>query len=81
MFPACVVIASIAMLSGISGAAMLSPAIIRGSPLIGVPELAPAAAIGMSGFTEFLRGRTRRDGYIWEGGMGPPHRGPQIRSG
>jgi uncharacterized protein len=54
MFPACIVISSIAMLSGISGAAMLSPTIILGFPLIGVPLLAPAAAIGMSLFTEFF---------------------------
>ncbi len=51
MFPACIVISSIAMLSGISGAAMLSPTIILLFPLIGVPSLAPAAAIGMSLFT------------------------------
>lgn len=54
MLPVCIAIASIAMLSGISGAAMLSPAIILGFPLIGVPELLPAAAIGMSLFTEFF---------------------------
>ncbi len=54
MFPACIVIGSIAMLSGISGAAMLSPTIILVFPLIGVPSLAPAAAIGMSLFTEFF---------------------------
>jgi uncharacterized protein len=54
MFPACIVISSIAMLSGISGAAMLSPTIILVFPLIGVPSLAPAAAIGMSLFTEFF---------------------------
>ncbi len=54
MFPACIVISSIAMLSGISGAAMLSPTIILGFPLIGAPSLAAAAAIGMSLVTEFF---------------------------
>ena len=54
MFPACIVISSIAMLSGISGAAMLSPTIILVFPLVGVPWLAPAAAIGMSLLTEFF---------------------------
>ena len=35
MFPVCIAITTIAMLSGISGAAMLSPAIILGFPLLG----------------------------------------------
>lgn len=52
MFPGCIAIATLAMLSGISGAALLSPAIILGFPIIGVPALAPASAIGMSLFTE-----------------------------
>jgi uncharacterized membrane protein YfcA len=67
MFPACIVIASIAMMSGISGAAMLSPAIILGFPLIGVPELAPAAAIGMSLFTEFFGFGSGVVGYVRRG--------------
>ena len=54
MFPACIAIATIAMMSGISGAALLSPAIIIGFPLIGVPTIATGAAIGMSLFTEFF---------------------------
>jgi uncharacterized protein len=54
MFPACIVISSIAMLSGISGAAMLSPTIILGFPVLGVPALAAPAAIGMSLLTEFF---------------------------
>ncbi len=54
MFPACIVIASVAMLSGISGAAILSPVIILAFPILGVPPLAAAAAIGMSLFTEFF---------------------------
>ncbi len=63
MFPACIVISSIAMLSGISGAAMLSPAIILGFPLIGVPSLAAPAAIGMSLFTEFFGFASGVTGY------------------
>ena len=54
MFPACILIATIAMMSGISGAALLSPAIIIGFPLLGVPTIATGAAIGMSLFTEFF---------------------------
>lgn len=54
MFPACIAIASMAMLSGISGAAMLSPVLILVFPLVGVPTLTPAAAIGMALFTEFF---------------------------
>jgi len=54
MFPVCIVIASIAMLSGISGAAILSPVLILVFPMVGVPLLTPAAAIGMSLFTEFF---------------------------
>ncbi len=67
MFPVCIVIASIAMLSGISGAAMLSPAIILGFPLLGVPEIAPAAAIGMSLFTEFFGFGSGVIGYLRRG--------------
>lgn len=54
MFPACIVIATVAMTSGISGAALLSPVLILGFPLMGVPKLSPASAIGMSLFTEFF---------------------------
>jgi len=64
MFPVCIAIATIAMLSGISGAAMLSPAIILGFPLLGVPEIAPAAAIGMSLFTEFFGFGSGVVGYV-----------------
>ncbi len=53
MLPVCIVIATIAVASGISGAALLSPTIIIGFPLLGVPPLTPAAAIGSSLFTEF----------------------------
>lgn len=54
MLPACVLIASLAMLTGISGTAMLTPFIILIFPLIGVPVLTPAQAVGMALFTEFF---------------------------
>lgn len=52
MLPVCVVIASAAMFSGISGAAMLMPTFLIGFPLIGAPPLATVEAIGMSLFLE-----------------------------
>jgi uncharacterized membrane protein YfcA len=52
MFPVCVVIASMAMFSGISGAAMLMPTFLIGFPLIGAPPLSTVEAIGMSLFLE-----------------------------
>lgn len=54
MFPACIFIATIAMTSGISGAALLSPVLILLFPVLDVPTLSPASAIGMSLFTEFF---------------------------
>jgi uncharacterized membrane protein YfcA len=54
MFPACIVIASMAMLTGISGTAMLTPFLILAFPVIGVPILSPAQAVGMALFTEFF---------------------------
>lgn len=52
MFPVCVVIASVAMFSGISGAAMLMPTFLIGFPLVGAPTLGTVEAIGMSLFLE-----------------------------
>lgn len=52
MFPVCVVVASAAMFSGISGAAMLMPVFLVGFPLLGVPTLTTVAAVGMSLFLE-----------------------------
>jgi uncharacterized membrane protein YfcA len=43
-----VVVASVAMFSGISGAAMLTPVFLIGFPLLGVPRLTTVAAIGTS---------------------------------
>jgi uncharacterized membrane protein YfcA len=64
MFPVCIVIATIAMASGISGAALLSPTIIIGFPVLGAPTLAPATAIGSSLFTEFSGFGSGVIGYV-----------------
>jgi uncharacterized protein len=52
MLPVCVVVASVAMFSGISGAALLTPTFLIGFPLFGVPRLTTLAAIGTSLFLE-----------------------------
>lgn len=52
MFPVCVGIASAAMFSGISGAALLMPVFLIGFPLLDVPTLTAVAAVGMSLFLE-----------------------------
>jgi uncharacterized membrane protein YfcA len=52
MLPVCVLIASVAMFSGISGAALLTPTFLIGFPLLGVPRLTTLAAIGTSLFLE-----------------------------
>lgn len=52
MFPVCIVIASIAMFSGISGAAFLTPVFLIGFPIFEVPRLGIVAAIGSSLFLE-----------------------------
>ncbi len=54
MFPACIVIATIAMLTGISGTAMLTPFLILVFPILHVPILSSAQAVGMALFTEFF---------------------------
>jgi uncharacterized membrane protein YfcA len=46
MLPACIVIASVAMFSGISGAALLTPLFLIGFPLLDAPRLTTVAAIG-----------------------------------
>jgi uncharacterized membrane protein YfcA len=48
MLPVCIVIASVAMFSGISGAAMLIPVFLIGFPLFDVPRLSTVEAIGTS---------------------------------
>lgn len=52
MLPVCVLVAGLAMFSGISGAAMLTPFFLIGFPLLGVPTLTTVAAIGTSLFLE-----------------------------
>ncbi len=52
MLPACVVIASVAMFSGISGAAMLIPVFLIGFPLLGVPRLTTVEPVATSLFLE-----------------------------
>lgn len=54
MFPACILIASVAMLTGISGTAMLTPFLILFFPVLDVPILTPSQAIGMALLTEFF---------------------------
>jgi uncharacterized membrane protein YfcA len=52
MLPVCVVVASVAMFSGISGAALLIPVFLIGFPLLDVPRLSTVEAIGTSLFLE-----------------------------
>ena len=52
MLPVCVCVASIAMFSGISGAALLMPVFLFGFPLMGAPAMSTVSAIGMSLFLE-----------------------------
>ncbi len=54
MFPACILIASVAMLTGISGTAMLTPFLILVFPILSVPTVTPGQAVGMALFTEFF---------------------------
>ncbi|MFQ6011612.1 MAG: sulfite exporter TauE/SafE family protein [Nitrososphaerales archaeon] len=54
MLPVCIGIASLAMLTGIGGTAMLTPVLILGFLLFGVPILTPGEAIGMALLTEFF---------------------------
>lgn len=52
MFPSCIAIAGVAIFSGISGAALLTPFFMIGFPLLGVPHLTTVQAIGTSLFLE-----------------------------
>ena len=54
MFPVLILIASIAMLTGISGTAMMTPFLILVFPVLGVPTLTPAQAIGMALYQNYL---------------------------
>lgn len=48
MLPVCVAVASAAMFSGISGAAMLMPVFLLGFPVVGAPSLTAVEAVGMA---------------------------------
>jgi uncharacterized membrane protein YfcA len=52
MLPVCTVIASVAMFSGISGAALLFPVFLIGFPLLGAPPLTTVEAVGLALFLE-----------------------------
>ena len=52
MLPVCIVVATTAMFSGISGAALLTPFFVLGFPVMGVPTLTLVQAIGTSLFLE-----------------------------
>ena len=66
MLPVCIVVATTAMFSGISGAALLTPFFVLGFPLMGVPTLTFVQAVGTSlfletsGFGSGVVGYTRR---------------------
>ncbi len=66
MLPVCVAVASVAMFSGISGAALLTPVFLIGFPLLDVPTLTAVQAIGSAlfletfGFGSGVVGYTRR---------------------
>jgi hypothetical protein len=59
MLPACIGIASVAMFSGISGAALLIPLFLIGFPLLDVPQLTTVAAVGTALLLETPPARTR----------------------
>ncbi len=63
MFPLCILIASAAMLTGISGTAMLTPFLLLAFPILGVPVLSPTQAVGMALFTEFFGFLSGVEGY------------------
>jgi uncharacterized membrane protein YfcA len=67
MLPACILIATVAMLTGISGTAMLTPFLILAFPILGVPILTPAQAIGMALLTEFFGFLSGLIGYRLKG--------------
>jgi hypothetical protein len=55
MLPVCVVVASVAMFSGISGAAMLTPVFLISFPMLGVRRLTTVEAVGTSLLLETSR--------------------------
>ena len=67
MFPACIGIVSLAMMLGIDGTAILTPAVILIFPLLAVPSVSPAAAVTVGLFTEFFGFLSGLAGYRKEG--------------
>ena len=67
MFPACVGIVSLAMMLGIDGTAILTPAVILVFPFLGVPTLTPAQAVSAGLLTEFFGFLSGVVGYRREG--------------
>lgn len=67
MFPACIGIVSLAMMLGIDGTAILTPAVILIFPLLAVPSVSPAAAVTVGLFTEFFGFLSGLAGYMKEG--------------
>ncbi len=72
MFPVCILVAGMAMFSGISGAALLTPLFFVGFPLMGVPTLTTIEAIGTalfletSGFVSGVYGYMKRKLIDWK---------------
>lgn len=67
MFPACIGIVSLAMMLGIDGTAILTPAVILVFPLLSVPSLSPGQAVTAGLFTEFFGFLSGVVGYNREG--------------
>ena len=67
MFPACIGIVSLAMMLGIDGTAILTPAVILLFPLFSVPTVTPGQAVAAGLFTEFFGFLSGAAGYRKEG--------------
>lgn len=67
MLPACIAIVSLAMMLGIDGTAILTPAVILVFPALSVPIVSPAAAVAAGLFTEFFGFLSGMIGYNKEG--------------
>jgi len=67
MLPACIAIVSLAMMLGIDGTAILTPAVILVFPILSVPTISPAAAVAAGLLTEFFGFVSGVIGYDREG--------------
>ena len=67
MFTACIGIVSLAMMLGIDGTAILTPAVILVFPLFSVPTVTPGQAVAAGLFTEFFGFLSGVAGYRKEG--------------